>query len=149
VSVEARAPELDRAMTPEELRAFARISGLAVGAHTRTHRSLRHADRATQEAEIAGSRDDIAGWLGTRPTCFSYPFGVPGADFDDGVVARVRAAGFSLGVTTRPGAVQEADRFKLPRHVVPDIDGEKFEAWLREREFSTAARAASRGFPAA
>jgi peptidoglycan/xylan/chitin deacetylase (PgdA/CDA1 family) len=143
VSEEDGTPEIDRAMTPEELRAFAGIAGLAVGAHTRTHRSLRHADPATQEAEISGSRADIAAWLGTEPSCFSYPFGVPGADFDDGVVARVRAAGFTLGVTTRPGAVQGADRFKLPRSVVPDIDGEEFEAWLREADFSRAAPAAS------
>jgi peptidoglycan/xylan/chitin deacetylase (PgdA/CDA1 family) len=135
-SEEDGTPELDRAMTPEELRVFAGVPGLAVGAHTRSHRSLRHADQATQDAEIGGSRADIAGWLGTEPTCFSYPFGVPGADFDDGVVARVRAAGFSLAVTTRPGAVHGADRFQLPRHVVPNIDGEEFEAWLREPALS-------------
>jgi peptidoglycan/xylan/chitin deacetylase (PgdA/CDA1 family) len=149
VSEEDGTPELDRAMTPEELRAFAGISGLAVGAHTRSHRSLRHADPGAQDAEIAGSRGDVAGWLGPEPTCFSYPFGVPGADFDDGVVARVRAAGFTLGVTTRPGAVQGADRLKLPRSVVPDIDGEEFEAWLREPDFSRAAPAAPPGSQAA
>jgi peptidoglycan/xylan/chitin deacetylase (PgdA/CDA1 family) len=144
LSDEDGTPEIDRAMTPEELRAFAGIAGLAVGAHTRTHRSLRHADPATQEAEISGSRADIAAWLGTEPSCFSYPFGVPGADFDDEVVARVRAAGFTLGVTTRPGAVQGADRFKLPRSVVPDVDGEEFEAWLlRQPDLSRAAPAAS------
>jgi peptidoglycan/xylan/chitin deacetylase (PgdA/CDA1 family) len=131
IPVEGPTPELDRAMSPDELRAFASIPGLVVGAHTRSHRSLRHADQATQEDEIGGSRADIAGWLGTEPTCFSYPFGIPGADLDDGVVARVRAAGFSLGVTTTPGPVQGADLFKLPRHVVPDIGGEEFDSWLR------------------
>jgi peptidoglycan/xylan/chitin deacetylase (PgdA/CDA1 family) len=128
---EGRAPELDRAMTPEELRAFARTPGVTIGAHTRSHRSLRHADAAAQDAEIAGSRDELAAWLGTQPTAFSYPFGVPGEHFDDAVVARVRAAGFSLGVTTRPGLVSRADRFRLPRCVVPDADGEEFGAWLR------------------
>jgi peptidoglycan/xylan/chitin deacetylase (PgdA/CDA1 family) len=128
---DARTPELDRAMTPDELRAVASTPGLAIGAHTRSHRSLRHADAATQDAEIAGSRDDVATWLGRKPTSFSYPFGVPGADLDDSVVARVRAAGFSLAVTTTPGAFGRADRFLLPRRVVPNVDGEKFEAWLR------------------
>jgi peptidoglycan/xylan/chitin deacetylase (PgdA/CDA1 family) len=123
-------PERDRAMTPEELRAFAGSPGLVVGAHGRSHRCLRHADEAAQDAEIAGSRNDIAIWLGVAPTTFSYPFGVPGADFDDAVVARVRAAGFSLGVTTTPGALSRADPFRLPRLVVPDIGGEAFEAWL-------------------
>jgi peptidoglycan/xylan/chitin deacetylase (PgdA/CDA1 family) len=125
------APELDRAMTPEELRAFAGTPGVTIGAHTRSHRSLRHADAAAQEAEIAGSRDDLVAWLGVTPTSFSYPFGVPGAHLDDAVVARVRAAGFSLGVTTTPGQVSRADRFRLPRCVVPDIDGEEFDAWIR------------------
>jgi peptidoglycan/xylan/chitin deacetylase (PgdA/CDA1 family) len=128
---EWRTPEVDRAMTPDELRAFARTPGATIGAHTRSHRSLRHADAAAQEAEIAGSRDDLAAWLGMEPTFFAYPFGVPGAHLDDAVVARVRAAGFSLGVTTTPGVLPQADRFRLPRCVVPDIDGEEFGAWLR------------------
>ena len=46
-------------------------------------------------------RDDLAGWLGEQPTAFSYPFGVPGADVDEGVAARVRAAGFSMKATWR------------------------------------------------
>jgi peptidoglycan/xylan/chitin deacetylase (PgdA/CDA1 family) len=128
---DSRTPELDRAMTPEELRAAASTPGLTIGAHSRSHRSLRHADAATQDAEIAGSRDDVAAWLGSKPTSFSYPFGVPGADLDDSVAARVRAAGFSLAVTTTPGAVRRADRFLLPRRVVPDVDAETFESWLR------------------
>ena len=130
-SVEGRAPEADRPMTPEELRAFAATPGVTIGAHTRSHRSLRHADAAAQETEIAGSRDDLAAWLGMEPTFFSYPFGVPGAHFDDAVVARVRAAGFSLGVTTAPGLIAGADRFRLPRCVVPNVDGDEFGAWLR------------------
>jgi peptidoglycan/xylan/chitin deacetylase (PgdA/CDA1 family) len=130
-SGEGRTPGVDRAMTAEELRAFANSPGAAIGAHTRSHRSLRHADKEILDTEIAGSRDDIAAWLGTEPTSFSYPFGVPGADFDDGVVERVRAAGFSLGVTTREGPISGADRFKLPRRPVPDIGGQEFEVWLR------------------
>jgi peptidoglycan/xylan/chitin deacetylase (PgdA/CDA1 family) len=124
-------PDRDRAMTPEELRAFADTPGVTIGAHTRSHRSLRYADGGTQDAEITGSRDDIAAWLGTEPTSFSYPFGVYGADFDDDVVARVRGAGFSLGVTTTEGPLTGADRFKLPRRSVPDINGQAFETWLR------------------
>jgi peptidoglycan/xylan/chitin deacetylase (PgdA/CDA1 family) len=124
-------PEPDHPMTPEGVRAFVAVPGLSAGAHTRSHCSLRHVDGAAQEAEIAGSRDDLRDWLGVEPTSFSYPFGVPGADLDAAVVARVRAAGFSLGVTTTPGAVAGADRLTLPRHVVPDVDGEAFEAWLR------------------
>jgi peptidoglycan/xylan/chitin deacetylase (PgdA/CDA1 family) len=127
-------PEEDRPMTPEEVRAFADTPRLSIGAHGRSHRSLRHADAGTQDAEIAGSRDDIVTWLGSEPTCFSYPFGFPGADFDDAVMARVRAAGFSLGVTTAPGSIRSADRLALPRSAVPDLDGNAFHAWLCGRQ---------------
>lgn len=121
----------ERPMTIGELRAFADTPGLAVGAHSRSHRCLRHADEASKDAEIAGSRDDVAAWLGFEPTAFSYPFGVPEVDFDDAVAARVRAAGFSLAVTTRPGPIGDFDHLRLPRWAVPDVDGETFEAWLR------------------
>jgi len=133
ISEAARAPEPDLPMTPEDVRAFATTPELTVGAHTRSHRCLRYASPEAQDAEIAGSRDDLAAWLGEEPAFFSYPFGFPGADFDDAVVARVRAAGFSLGVTTAPGRIRAADRFALPRSVVPDVDAEAFEAWLRGR----------------
>jgi hypothetical protein len=59
------------------------------------------------------------------------------------VVARVRASGFTLAVTTTAGGVQGADRFKLPRRVVPDIAGEEFEAWLREPGLGPSAPAES------
>jgi peptidoglycan/xylan/chitin deacetylase (PgdA/CDA1 family) len=127
---EGRPSEVDRPMTQDELRSFASLPGVSVGAHTRSHRSLRKADRETQDAEIAGSRDDLTEWLGAEPTGFSYPFGIPGADFDDGVVERVRAAGFSLAVTTADGVMRGADRFRLPRRSVPDIGGDEFEEWL-------------------
>jgi peptidoglycan/xylan/chitin deacetylase (PgdA/CDA1 family) len=131
VSPEASPAEADRPMTPDGLRAFVGMPGLAAGAHSRSHRSLRYAGAAGQDAEILGSRDDLTAWLGVEPTCFSYPFGVPGADLDVTVAARVRAAGYSLAVTTTPGVIAGADRFMLPRRVVPDVDGEAFEEWLR------------------
>jgi peptidoglycan/xylan/chitin deacetylase (PgdA/CDA1 family) len=127
--------EEDRPMTPDGVRAVAGTPLLSVGAHSRSHRCLRYADPAAQDAEIAGSRDDLAAWLGAEPTSFSYPFGFPGADFDHGVMARVRAAGFSLGVTTAPGPLRSADRLALPRSVVPNLDAEAFDAWLRGRLF--------------
>jgi hypothetical protein len=45
-------------------------------------------------------------------------------------VARVRAAGFAMGVTTAAGPLRGADPLALPRSVVPDVDGEAFTAWL-------------------
>ena len=131
VSSKASTPKADRPMTPDGLRAFVGMPGLTAGAHSRSHRSLRYAAAAGQDAEIVGSRHDLTAWLGAEPTCFSYPFGVPGADLDGTVAARVRAAGYSLAVTTTPGVIAGADRFMLPRRVAPDLDAEPFEEWLR------------------
>jgi peptidoglycan/xylan/chitin deacetylase (PgdA/CDA1 family) len=127
----ARPPRADsRPMSVDELRRVARAPGLSVGAHTRRHPSLRHADPATQEAEIAGSRDDLAAWLGSAPTAFSYPFGVPGADVDAAVARRVRAAGFTCAVVNASCAPR-GDRFQIARRMAPDLGGEAFAVWLR------------------
>ncbi len=127
------APEPDRAMTPDGLRTFA---GHAGSERRRPHPLASLA--SPRRRGHAGCRDRRQPRRPRRlarkssPPSFSYPFGVPGADVDDAVVARVRAAGFSLGVTTSPGALP-ADRFMLPRRVVPDLDAEAFEEWLHGR----------------
>jgi peptidoglycan/xylan/chitin deacetylase (PgdA/CDA1 family) len=123
------APATDRPLTLEELRDLARH--VTIGAHTRTHRSLRHATREEQRREVQRSRDDLADWLGTSPTAFAYPFGVPGEAFDEVSKAVVREAGFAVAVQNAGG--DPGDRFAVPRRAVPDIDGEAFERWLGDR----------------
>jgi peptidoglycan/xylan/chitin deacetylase (PgdA/CDA1 family) len=120
------APVADRALTVEELRDLA--GHITLGAHTRTHRSLRHASPAEQRAEVERSRDDLERWTGRRPTAFAYPFGIPGEAWDATSRAAVRDAGFGCAVQIGPG--RSGDPFAVPRRVVPDVGGEAFARWL-------------------
>ena len=117
-------------MSLDELRTIA-SAGVAVGAHTRTHRGLAYASRAEQYDEVVRSRDDVARWLGHAPTMFAYPFGAPGADVDATTRAVVRAAGFRAAMLNAPGIVTpRTDAFAIPRHAAPDVDAARFRAWL-------------------
>lgn len=127
------APERDRPMSVERLRELAR-RGVAIGAHSRTHRGLAYASAEDQRREIAASRDDVERWVGRAPSAFSYPFGSPGADVDEVAIGLVREAGFACAVLTSPGPVtRDTDTFALPRAVVPDLDGPAFADWLAAR----------------
>ena len=114
-------------LTVEQVRELAQ-AGVTIAAHTRTHRSLRHAAPDEQRDEIERSRDDVERFTGVRPTAFSYPFGVPGDAFDATAIRIVEAAGFACAVQNDPAA--GGGRFALPRHTVPDIGGQGFARWL-------------------
>jgi peptidoglycan/xylan/chitin deacetylase (PgdA/CDA1 family) len=118
-------------MTIAQLRELAR-SGVAIGAHTRTHRGLAYAPEVEQRAEIRRSRDDLASWLGTRPLAFAYPFGVPGADVDATTRRIVREEQFAVAVVNAPGAVRrDTDALTLPRWAPPDVGPDTFATALR------------------
>jgi peptidoglycan/xylan/chitin deacetylase (PgdA/CDA1 family) len=118
------------AMTVEHLRTLA-DAGVAVGAHTRTHRGLAYAAPDDQRAEVRRSRQDLEVWLGRAPTAFAYPFGVPGADVDAATIAIVREAAFECAVVNRPGPVTaHSDAFAIPRSAVPALDAAAFAHWL-------------------
>jgi peptidoglycan/xylan/chitin deacetylase (PgdA/CDA1 family) len=78
----ARQGDDRRPMTIDELRGLATDGLVTVGAHTRRHTNLGFRPEATQREEIEGSRADLCDWLGDTPSGFSYPFGIPGVDFD-------------------------------------------------------------------
>jgi peptidoglycan/xylan/chitin deacetylase (PgdA/CDA1 family) len=119
----------ERAVTLAELRELgARVE---IGAHTRHHPRLAALGAAEQRAEIEGSRDDVARWLGRAPAGFSYPFGVPEFDFTAETVELVRAAGFDHAVANAAAPVTAAsDPLVLPRLIAPDVGGGAFAAWL-------------------
>ncbi|MCW3001555.1 MAG: polysaccharide deacetylase family protein [Conexibacter sp.] len=121
----------DRPMTVEELRELAAAGPFDVQAHGRTHLSLAHAPAASRDAELRGGADDLALWLGARPTVFSYPFGVPGVDVDEATKAATRAVGYVHATVNAPGLVRSGtDPHALPRLAVPDVDGPAFARWL-------------------
>ena len=73
--------------------------GLALAPHTRTHALLPRLDPAELEAEIAGSRADLARKTGQRVPAFAYPSGAA----SPASVRAVRAAGFTVAFTTARG----------------------------------------------
>lgn len=119
------------AMTISQLRDLASIEGVDIGAHSRTHRSLRWAPEEARADELSRSRNDLTSWLGTAPRAFSYPYGVPARDVDIACERAVREAGFQRAVVNGGGAAQiGGDPFAIPRVVAPDLAGDAFAEWV-------------------
>jgi peptidoglycan/xylan/chitin deacetylase (PgdA/CDA1 family) len=119
-------------MTIDELRGLVAEPLVTIGAHTRRHTNLGFRTEETQREEIEGSRTDLCDWLGEAPSGFSYPFGIPGVDFDATTRRLVAEAGFRHAVANHPGVVSaRSDPYALPRHFVPDLTGDEFSDWLR------------------
>jgi peptidoglycan/xylan/chitin deacetylase (PgdA/CDA1 family) len=102
-------------------------NGIAVGAHSATHRSLPTLTDAELHREIVGSRSVIEDAAGVAPDLFAYPYGLSSAR----VRALVRAAGYRAGVTVDAGVNgPRADPYALARINVPaNISQPAFEAW--------------------
>ena len=73
--------------------------GVALAPHTRTHPLLPRLDPASVDAEIAGSRDDLARMAGAEVPVFAYPSGASSPD----VATAVRTAGLRIAFTTARG----------------------------------------------
>jgi peptidoglycan/xylan/chitin deacetylase (PgdA/CDA1 family) len=123
-----------RVMDASELRRLSALGHMDVGAHTRTHPVLAAQSPEVQRAEIAGSRADLEAWLEAPVRGFAYPFGKPGVEYAPQSAALVRDAGFDWACAIHPRPVTRRTRVhEIPRHVPPDIGGEDFERWLRDR----------------
>jgi peptidoglycan/xylan/chitin deacetylase (PgdA/CDA1 family) len=120
----AAAPTADdpRPLTIDELRELARH--VTIGAHGRRHVSLRWMAPEVRRAEMEGSRQDLAGWLGRPPTAFSYPFGVPGRDVDDSVQQLAGQLGYTAAVVNASRTVtRNTAALAIPRFVAPAVSG--------------------------
>ena len=100
----------------DAVRALA-AAGWTIGAHTVTHGNVALMAAADAEAEIAGSRDALAGAIGAPVRHFCYPnSGGQHAYFGPEVTALLRKLEFVSATTSRPGALRPgADPFLLPR----------------------------------
>ncbi|HJQ85745.1 MAG TPA: polysaccharide deacetylase family protein, partial [Candidatus Binatia bacterium] len=100
----------------DEVRELA-AAGWTIGAHTITHANVALAPAAEAEAEIAGSRDAIAGATGLPVRHFAYPnSGGEHRYFDAGVGLMLQRLGFRSAVTSKAGLVRRgSDAFALPR----------------------------------
>ena len=102
-----------------------RDAGMEIGSHTRTHPVLARLSNEQIDAELAGSRQDLADLLGEAPPALAYPFGSPGT-IDPRVLDGARRAGYGHAVSTRIGSNSaDTDRFVLRRIPVYDHDEER------------------------
>jgi peptidoglycan/xylan/chitin deacetylase (PgdA/CDA1 family)/GT2 family glycosyltransferase len=111
------------------------------GAHTRTHRSLRGLGATELDAEVGGSRAELAEVLDTEVTVFAYPYG----DTDEAAEAAVSRAGFRAacgieGGRNAPGhdllslrRVEVAGTDSLPRFAATLWAGRRPPEWHRSR----------------
>lgn len=121
------APAWCRPATWEQIAAAVR-TGLAIGAHTATHRTLPALSDVEMYRELVESRAVIRRNAGVIPALFAYPYGLWDERSRDAVqVAGYRAA-FTLGADRRTRA---NDLWTLPRLSIPaGISDAAFQAWL-------------------
>jgi len=102
-------------------------SGLRLGAHSATHRSLPALDPVDLQLEVVESRDVIMRRTGVTPEFYAYPYGL----WNDRVRLAVRAAGYRAAFTLDYGHITAAaDRWALRRVNVPaSIQDGAFQAW--------------------
>jgi peptidoglycan/xylan/chitin deacetylase (PgdA/CDA1 family) len=121
-----------RQMTVDELHQLEADGLVEIGAHTMTHPMLAAHPPEVQQEEIMASRAGLEKVLGHPVSNFAYPFGAV-EHYNEDTVAILADGGFASTVTTTPALVQRtSDRYRLPRHVVRDWDGETFAEKLDE-----------------
>lgn len=123
-------------VTWSEARALAN-GGVDVESHTYSHPFLSRAREPKLDAEayaaflddeLGCSRALIAAHIGQPVRFLAYPYG----DYDDGVIAAAKAAGYEGAVTVKPGLVtKRSNPFALERYLLHhDTTLAEFERWL-------------------
>ena len=101
-------------------------SGVEIGSHAVTHRSLGRISIEQAEEEIRKSRAELERELGVPVTSFAYPYGTL-ADFNDSIADALRRSGYRSGFTSQHGVLRrELDTMLLPRIKVEGGDAD----WL-------------------
>jgi peptidoglycan/xylan/chitin deacetylase (PgdA/CDA1 family) len=105
------APKLMKPLTVKELRE----NNITFGSHSVSHPRLSQINGARQIQEIADSKSALEDLLGEEIPYFCYPNG----DYDNGVVAMVREAGYRAALTCDRGAATASDDpLTLPRKAI-------------------------------
>jgi hypothetical protein len=107
----AEAQVHDRTMRWEEIRSL-RDCGFCFGSHTMHHEILTTLIESRMDAELVGSRQQVAKETGKDLPLFSYPNG----DWSPVARDRVAAAGYELAFASDPGVwSEETDPLTIPR----------------------------------
>ena len=110
----AGAPDGYRVMSDAQLRETA-ASGIEIGSHSLTHRSMARLPRTEAAHEARASRERLEDLLGRPVTAFAYPFGTR-LDYSAETTEVLREAGYRLAFTSQHGAVRPGlDPLRLPR----------------------------------
>jgi peptidoglycan/xylan/chitin deacetylase (PgdA/CDA1 family) len=114
-------------LTAPQIRELA-AQGIEFGSHTVSHPRLVELGGDALTQELVESRKAVESITGTTATSFSYPYRFPeeNVKFVGDLEARLRAAGYTAGVTTVVGRWREgASSLFLPRIPMNDLDDEK------------------------
>ena len=112
--------DIDRPLTPKELRAFVESPYVEVGNHTRDHAILTNYTPAGVRQQLAGAQDDLEHLVGYRPTSVSYPNG----NYSPAVLTVASELNLSLGITVErkknllPLDTSDAGLLRLGRHTL-------------------------------
>jgi peptidoglycan/xylan/chitin deacetylase (PgdA/CDA1 family) len=110
---------------------------VTVGSHTRNHLSLAMQPPEVQRDEVEAGARDLSEWLDRPADLFAYPFGTPGTDVSRETQRIVRAAGVKAAAVNDPRLCSvTSSRHALPRFLVRDWDGARFEEWLATEVFA-------------
>jgi peptidoglycan/xylan/chitin deacetylase (PgdA/CDA1 family) len=123
--------EMNRPMTPEELRTLAASPCATIGAHTVTHTRLSSLSEDEQRHEIVSSKRQLEKLIETEITVFSYPFGRK--DHYNRTSVRIcREAGFQKAASNFPGQAHRwTDLYQIPRQLVRNWDVGTFADRMR------------------
>jgi peptidoglycan/xylan/chitin deacetylase (PgdA/CDA1 family) len=102
-------------------------SGLQLGVHSATHRSLTALDEISLRREVVEGRDIIQRHTGVTPEFFAYPYGL----WNGRVREAVRSAGYRAAFTVEDRhQAATPDPWALPRVNIPArIEDAAFQAW--------------------
>jgi peptidoglycan/xylan/chitin deacetylase (PgdA/CDA1 family) len=118
-----------RALSIQELRAFAQDELIEIGAHSVTHPVLAGLPVVLQRHEILRSQGTLGEILGRSIESFAYPYGAYSLD----TVTLIREAGFACACSTVARVVErDADPLQLPRVAAQNWDGDEFGRRLQE-----------------
>lgn len=116
-------------MSPQELLSLSNSKLFEIGGHTVHHSMLSRLSAEEQKNEILNDKTNLETMIDRPLLSFSYPHG----DYSTQTMEIVKNSRFENACTAEPRAVMaNTDPFLLPRFMVQNWSGEKFEKNLRQ-----------------
>ena len=114
--------EVDRPLTPAELKQLSHHDLAILGNHTRHHAILTNYPRSGIESEIQGAQEDMEELTGLIPSAISYPNGNHSSLVID---VTLETPGIELGITT----IHQKNRIPLPVQNGAMLQLSRFTVW--------------------